>query len=120
MNRCETVFGNDAFGNENRILEVVAVPGHKRDQHILPKRQLSLVGRRTVGDHIALRDGVADANQRSLIDIGVLIGTCVFHQIVNVDTDFARNGLVVIDPDNNARRIRVVNLAAAQSLNRST
>ncbi len=41
MDRRETILLHDALGDEDRILEVVAVPGHERDQHVLAQRQLT-------------------------------------------------------------------------------
>ena len=38
MNRCVIIVLNHPFGNENRILEVIATPGHERDQNISTKR----------------------------------------------------------------------------------
>ena len=39
---------------EDRVLEVVALPGHERDQHVAAERHLTVVGRRTVGEHVTL------------------------------------------------------------------
>ena len=46
---------HDALGEEDRVLEVVAVPRHERDEHVPAERQLAELGRRTVGDDVALR-----------------------------------------------------------------
>ena len=43
-----------ALGDEDRVLEVVAVPRHERDQHVLAQRQFADVRRGTVGQGIAL------------------------------------------------------------------
>ena len=61
VDRGVAVVGDDALGDQDRVLEVVAVPGHERDQHVLAERQLAHVGRGAVGDHVALGDDVADA-----------------------------------------------------------
>ena len=53
MDRREAVFLDDALRDQDRVLEVVAVPGHERDQHVLAKRQFAQVGGSTVGDHVA-------------------------------------------------------------------
>ena len=54
VDRRVAVVGDDALGDQDRVLEVVAVPRHERDQHVLAERQLAHVGRRAVGDHVAL------------------------------------------------------------------
>ena len=118
VDRGEAVFGDDSFRNQDRVLEVVAVPGHERDQHVLAEREFPLVGRRAVGDHVALGDDVADAHQRPLVDVGVLIRAGVFHQVVDVDAHFARHRLLVVDPHHDARGVDVVDLAAAQGPHR--
>ena len=38
------------------VLEVVAVPRHERDEHVPAERQIAEIGRRTVGDDVALLD----------------------------------------------------------------
>ena len=38
------------LADDDRVLEVVAVPGHERDQHVAAQRQLALVGRGAVGE----------------------------------------------------------------------
>ena len=35
MNRCETIVGNDLLTNQDRILKVITIPRHERDQHVL-------------------------------------------------------------------------------------
>src|SRR3712207_8902729 len=54
-----TLFRSDPLGDEDRVLEVVPVPGHKRDQHVPPQRKLAELGRRAVGDDVAGVDHVA-------------------------------------------------------------
>ncbi len=35
MDRCEAVFFDHPMGNQDRVLEVVAIPGHERDEQVL-------------------------------------------------------------------------------------
>ncbi len=42
------------FGDENRVLEVVAAPWHEGDEHVASQSQLAEVRARTVGDDLAL------------------------------------------------------------------
>ncbi len=44
VNRSIAVVGHYIFGDQNRVFEVVAVPGHERDQHVLTQRQFTQVG----------------------------------------------------------------------------
>ena len=67
------------------VFEVVAVPGHERDEHVAAQRQLAQLGRGTVGDDVAgLRPG-HPPHQRTLVDAGVLVGPLELQQAVDVD-----------------------------------
>ena len=62
VDRGELVLADDGLADEDRVLEVVALPGHERHQHVASERELAAVGRRTVGEHVAVADaGAADA-----------------------------------------------------------
>jgi hypothetical protein len=45
---------DDALGDEDGVLEVVAVPRHERDEHVAAEGQLAEFGVRAVGDDVAL------------------------------------------------------------------
>ena len=53
VDRGEHVVLGDALGDEDRVLEVVALPRHERDEHVLAERELAHVARRAVGEHVA-------------------------------------------------------------------
>ena len=59
---------------DDRVLEVVALPGHEGDHQVLAQRHLAVVGRRAVGEHLAGLDGLAGAHQRLLVDQRALVG----------------------------------------------
>src|SRR5690606_23873233 len=88
VNRGVAVVGHNLLGNQNRILEVVAVPRHEGDQHVLAERELPQIGRRTIGQHVATGDEIATLHDGTLVDVGVLVRTRVLGQVVDVDTDF--------------------------------
>src|SRR4051812_11373145 len=67
------VFG-DALGYQDRVFEVVTLPGHERDDHVLTERELTHVAGRTVGEHIALLDGFTAADDRLLVVASALVG----------------------------------------------
>ena len=48
------------LADDDRVLEVVAVPGHERDQDVAAQGQLALVGGGAVGQDVALLDLLAD------------------------------------------------------------
>jgi hypothetical protein len=57
VDRGEDVVLHDPLGEQDRVLEVVAVPRHERDEHVAAERQLAELGRGTVGDDVALATG---------------------------------------------------------------
>ena len=109
----ETVFLHHALGDEDGVLEVVAVPGHERDQQVLAQRQLAHVGGRTVRQGVAARDHVARHHQRTLVHAGVLVGTGVLGQVVDVHARFAGHGLLVVDAHHDAGSVHGIHHAAA-------
>ena len=56
VDRGEDVVAHDALGDEDGVLEVVAVPRHERDERVLAERQLAQLRGRAVGDDVALGD----------------------------------------------------------------
>src|SRR5690606_8183952 len=53
MDSGETIFLHHTLRNQNGVFEVVTVPGHKCDAHVLTQSQLTHIDRRTVGKNIA-------------------------------------------------------------------
>ena len=53
MDRGEDVIAHDAFRDQDRVLEVVAIPRHEGDEHVAAQGQFAQIGRRTVGDDVA-------------------------------------------------------------------
>ena len=107
MDRGEHVVLDDALGEQDRVLEVVAVPRHERDEHVAAERQIAEIGRRTVGDDVARLDAVADLHQRLLVDAGRLVRALELHQPVDVDAGLGRVGLVG-RADDDAGRVDLV------------
>ena len=89
VDRGEDVVLHDPLGDQDRILVIVPVPRHERDEHVPAERQLAVLGRRPVGDDLARFDRIADLHQRTLIDAGVLVRALELHQRVDVDPGFA-------------------------------
>ncbi len=110
----EHVIANDALGDEDGVLEVVAVPGHERDKHVAAKREIAEFGRRTVRDDIALLHLIAHTHQRTLIDAGVLVRALELTQIVDVDARLGRVDLFR-RADNDTRRIHLIDDTRAAS-----
>ena len=73
VNRGELVVLHEALGEDDRVLEVVALPGHEGDQQVLAERHFTRVGRRAVREHVAGGDADADVDDRLLVDQRALV-----------------------------------------------
>ena len=113
MNRGEHIVLDEALGDQDRIFEVVAVPGHEGDQHIAAQCQLTEIGRRAVGDDIALGNDVADLGQRTLVDAGVLVGTLELLQRIDIDAGALIDGLIFVGVDDDAGAVDLIDDAGA-------
>ena len=112
VDRGEHVVAHDALGDEDRVLEVVAVPRHERDEHVAAERQFAEVGRRPVGDDVAFRDLVVDLHDRALVDARVLVRALVFRQAIDIDARLG--GVEVIRrAHDDTRRVNLLDHAAA-------
>ena len=101
MNRGEDVVFRDALGDEDRVLEVVALPRHERDEHVLPESELAHVGARTVGEHFARLHPLARADDRLLVVASRLVRPLELGQRVDVG-DFR---LVAFGANDDAGRV---------------
>src|SRR4051794_4289511 len=119
VDRREHVVLHDAFGEKDRVLEIVAVPGHERDQHVAAEREFAEVGRGTVRNDVALFHVVAHLHQRPLVDAGVLVGALELHQAVDID---ARLGRIEIfrGAHNDTRGVHLIDDAGAARTDRGT
>src|SRR5262245_7474366 len=112
MDRGEYVVADDALGDEDRILEVVAHPRHEGDEHVPAERKLAEIGRGTVGDDLAGLNLISDAHERPLIDAGVLVRALELAQIVDVNARFRRIGLLG-RADDDTGRVHLIDHAGA-------
>jgi hypothetical protein len=70
--RVDVVLGNP-LGEQNRVLEVVATPGHERYDHVLTECELTMVRAGSVGDDVASFHYIARPHDRRLVVRGVLV-----------------------------------------------
>src|SRR5690606_17890552 len=119
MDRGEDVVLSNLFGEQDGVLEVVAVPGHERDEHVAAQGQVAQFGRGTVSDDVAGLNVVADNDQRALVDAGRLVRTLELHQIVDVDARLGGIGFFRC-ADDDTGRIHLVYDTGAQRGDRRT
>ena len=106
------VFSHHSLADQNRVFEVVAVPRHECDQHVLTQGQFAEVGRCAVSNHVQLGDFVATLDDRALVDIGVLVGALVFDEVVDVHTDFTGLGFCIVHTHHDTGCVDIVNHTA--------
>src|SRR5690625_558338 len=58
--RSECIILDEALADDDRILEVVPIPGHEGDEDIPAEGELAMLGRGTIGDHLARLDLFTD------------------------------------------------------------
>ncbi len=116
MDRRVAVIRNDTLRDQDRVFEVVPVPRHERDQHVLPERKLAQIGRCAIGHDVALGNRLAFFDDRRLVDVRVLIRARVLGQVVDVDADLALHILLVVNTHDDAVCINVIDGTAAQCL----
>ena len=73
VDRGELVVLHEALGDDDRVLEVVALPGHEGHEAVLAERELAAAGRGAVGQHVAGLDLIAHGDQRLLVDDRALV-----------------------------------------------
>src|SRR4249919_759211 len=119
VDRGVAILFHHALGEQDGVFEVVAVPRHERDQHVLAERELADVGRGTVGQHVAAGHAVAHVHQRGLVDAGVLVGARVLDQRVDVDAGVgAAADFGFVDLDHDAAGVDLLDHATAARVHR--
>ena len=84
VNRGKAVVPHQPLADDDGVLVVVAFPGHKGHQHILPQSQFAPIGRGAVRQGITLPYPVARLHDGPLVKAGALIGAGKLHQGMGV------------------------------------
>ena len=86
----EEIVLDQLLGHQDGVLEVVAPPRHECDQHVATQSQLTEIGARAIGEHVALFDPLTLLDDRLLADTGVLIRAPELDQLVDIGTELLR------------------------------
>ena len=113
VNRSIAVVRSHFFGNQNRVFIVITIPRHEGDGHVLTQGQFAQIGGCTVSNQIAALQNVAGFDGRTLIDIGRLVGTSEFNQVININTHFTGSRFIVMNTNHNTVGIDILNHTAA-------
>ena len=120
VQRGVVVLFHHLFGDQNRVLKVVAAPRHESDQHVASQRQLAVIGARTVGDDLSLHHALSLFDHRLLVDAGVLVRALELGELINVAAHFTRKlrGMVLaFNAHDDAVRVDRIDNAVAPSQN---
>src|ERR1035437_3857973 len=90
VDRSVVIVLDQLLAHQDGVFEVVPAPGHERHQHVASQGQFAQVGARTIGQNRALGDALAHADNRLLIDTGVLVAPLELRQLIDVRTHLAR------------------------------
>jgi len=93
VNGGEHILFDDPFADQDRILKIIPAPAHEGDHDVSPQSQLTVVGRRPVGEDLALQDHIALLDQRLLVDAGVLVRAFELDEFVDIDPASGFHGL---------------------------
>ena len=116
MNGGEDVVAHDRFRKQDGVFEVVSVPRHEGDEDVASECKLAAMGGRTVGDDLAALDRVADLHEGLLVDARALVGALELAQVVDVDADIGRIGLLG-DAHDDAGGVHLIDHAGAPARN---
>jgi 23S rRNA U2552 (ribose-2'-O)-methylase RlmE/FtsJ len=118
MHRSIAIFLDELLRDQNRVLEIVAAPGHEGDQNVLTKGQLAPLGRGTISDNVAAFDPVPDFDDGFLVQTGVLVRAGELDQIVDIDARSRFVDLVLVDLHDDAGGIDTVDDTIVAGRNR--
>ena len=104
MNGGIYVVADHSLVEQDRVLVVVAFPGHKADQRIFTQRNLAVAGRRTICQYLTDGNSFACADDWTLVEAGALVGA---HELDDVEVF----QLSLIGSDNDLSRVYAVNHA---------
>jgi len=92
---------DDPLTHQNRIFVIVPPPGHEGHHDVSSQGQFTVVRGRTVGDDVPAAHSVALDDDWLLIEAGVLVGTLIFDQVVDIhpDVQVVIAGAVAFDDD---------------------
>ena len=83
VDRCQDIVLDQSFGDDDRILEVVAVEGVEGDQGILADGQLAVLRRGTVRENLASLDFLAQGDDRTVLLAGPFVELAMrFEQVL--------------------------------------
>ena len=84
VDRGEDVVLHHALREDDRVLEVVALPGHEGDEQVLAQRHLALVRGRSVAQHGAHLDAVALVDDDALVVGRAVVGATELLRLVHL------------------------------------
>ena len=99
MDRCINIILYKFLTEQNSILVVITLPGHKSDQRVLTKRKLTIGCRRAISDNLSCLNMLTLEHDRSLVVAVALVAShkfckmiIIFCSVIILDRDICRCG----------------------------
>ena len=83
--RVDVIF-NHPFVNQDGIFEIIAIPGHERDQHVSTQGKFAGIGARPISQHLPNLYLVAFFHNGLLVEASACVRTKIFSERVVVNT----------------------------------
>ena len=90
VDRGQHVLLHEPLGDDDRVLEVVALPWHEGHEEVLAERELAFAGGRAVREDVVRLHPVAELHDRALVDERALVRPHELHEVVRVAVPLAR------------------------------
>ena len=84
VDRGVDVILHQLFADNDGVLEIETIPGHKADEYIATQSQFALVDAGTVSKHLVLLDLLAELHDRLLVLAGSFVETDILAKLVNI------------------------------------
>ncbi|OPY85756.1 MAG: hypothetical protein A4E72_01844 [Syntrophus sp. PtaU1.Bin208] len=109
MNGRVDILLDDPLTDEDGVFVIVSPPGHERHHDIASQGEFTIIRGWSIGDDIASLDPFPLIDDGLLVEAGILIGSLIFNQRVDIDTGIALLFLGVLALDDNPRCIDTLN-----------
>src|SRR5712671_287380 len=115
VNRGVVIVLDQLFADQDGVFEVIAAPRQEGHENVAPESQFAAIGARAVGQDLSLPYTVAHANQRLLVDAGVLVRALELDELIDVRAHFATEhaGVIGFDAHDDAFGVHLVDDALA-------
>ena len=84
MHRGVEVVRDQTLAHQQGVLEVVTLPGHVSDQHVLTQGDFTALAGGAIRHHLTNDHLIAATDDRTVVEAGVLVGALILLQVMGV------------------------------------